>query len=132
MFCGKAPCECNAKPKAEPKKRAPRKKATVTPIVPTLDKRTNSSAPSSPDKKAGLTAAMRAAATSAHQGAEAVKAQALLSEEDALATDPEWVAAIKAVESLMHPTEKRRFAGILTTVVDVKSRAGLWKARVKS
>jgi len=44
IFCGFAPCRCNEKPKAEPKKRAP-KRSAVTPIQAPPTERVRPSTP---------------------------------------------------------------------------------------
>jgi hypothetical protein len=131
MFCGNAPCSCNAKPKAEPKKRAPRKAAekTAGPIVKSLGAAPGVP-PSAPGKKAALTDAMRAAATSQHQGAATVMAAEAVDEITAILSDPEFVDAIKALKPLMHHNEQRRFAKILAAPSrSVKERADAWKKR---
>lgn len=132
MFCGNAPCTCNAKPKAERKKRAPRKTAekTAGPIVDSLGAASPVAA-EAPGKKAVLTDAMRAAATSQHQGAATVLAEEAVDEVVAIMSDPELVDAIKSIEPLMHAVERNRFASVLAMPArSVKERAAAWKNRI--
>ena len=119
MFCGEAPCVCNVKTKPPAKVKAPRKKAEL--------KQPSEPAPTVVKPKASVSAlqdAMRSAATVTSQTAEAKQ----LSEEEALLADPEWQEAIRAVEPLMHPTEKRRFAKILQAITP-SERLANWKGR---
>jgi hypothetical protein len=126
MFCGNAPCTCNAKPKAAMK--VPRKRAA--PIVSESNTGSNPSSSKPPSQKADAHSAMRAAAKVHHTGATVKADNEAIDEIVAIKADPELSAAVRAVEPLMHATEMRRFAEILKEPPAPAERALVWKRRV--
>lgn len=81
-------------------------------------------------QKADVTAAMRTASTVKHQGNTIKEDHDAQDEQHALLADSEWVAAIQAVEPLMHPIERKRFETVIEHKPDGRARAAAWKARV--
>lgn len=130
MFCGNAPCTCRTTAKkATVKPRAPRQPRTDPPIAESNAGSIPSSlAPAS--QKADVTAAMRAASIVKHQGNTIKEDHDAQDEQHALLDDAEWVAAIQAVEPLMHPIERKRFESVLEQRSDQRARAAAWKARI--
>lgn len=128
MFCGNTPCTCNSTKKQTSAKRAAKK--SLVPI-------TNAAVAASPaelaghrasSEKADLRLAMRtAAANAAPMISEAVQERY---EIDEILEDPEMVLAIQAVGTLMHNTERLRFARVLAADVSPQDRAKAWKKRI--
>jgi hypothetical protein len=130
MFCtDEGPCAKHA-PKVKAKPRAPRKAPTAAPIVKS-NTRSIPSSRGSEGKKADVTAAMKAAAQIKHQGSTIKEDHDAQDETTAILGDPEFTSAIQALESLMHPTERRRFAQVLDAKPDHRSRAAAWKQRTQ-
>lgn len=111
MFCGEVPCVCNAKVKAPPKERAPRKTTVHRPNV--VEGSTIPAATRSDVRKTSLQDAMRAASKVHHVGATTKEDIEAVDEITAIKSDPELSAAIRALEPIMHPTERRRFQDVL-------------------
>lgn len=88
------------------------------------------SSSSSSREKADVTAAMKAAAQVRHQGSTIKEDHDAQDETTAILGDPEFTSAIQALEPLMHPTERKRFARVLDAKPDHRSRAAAWKQRV--
>lgn len=127
MFCGEAPCVCNKKEPA-PKKSTPRKRAV--PIVNAVDAQpAPARANAAPGKKADARAAMMKAVASAKEKPPPPP-EPKTPTHDEILHDPELIAALQAVEPLMHPIEKKRYASELAHELTPADRAALWRKRV--
>lgn len=128
MFCGEAPCACNKKEPAA-KKSAPRKRA-----VPIVSKQAagpaEGAAKAAPGKKADARAAMMTAVAAAKKNP--VREPPKEMTHDEMSHDPEMIAALQAVEPLMHPMERKRFASELAHQLEPSERATLWRKRVNN
>lgn len=128
IFCDEAPCVCRGAKKATAKPRKPR----VQPASPIVESNegTISSSRSSRSEKADVTAAMRTASKVRHQGATVKEDADAVDEISAILADPEFTAAIQALESVLHPAERRRFEQVLAAPPPTESRAKAWKQRI--
>lgn len=135
MFCGEAPCVCNAKADA-PKKPATRRRAPKSdvPIVDgaeTEQRAAVKNRASSEIQKAVLTDVIRDSVTTRRQDAEVARQHKIDDEIAWILTDPEFVNAVKAVEPIMHPLERLRFAPVLAAPgLSPRERAARWKERI--
>jgi len=120
MFCGNAPCTCRAIKKAAAK---PRKVSPIVEATPIVSSRR------APAQKADVAAAMRAASQIKHQGSTIKEDHDATDETALILADPEMVAAIQALASMMHPSEHKRFAQVLAVPVDPKARAAAWRRK---
>lgn len=131
MFCGNAPCTCNAKAKPEPKPRAPRKKALAKNDTPVESPVTE--VPGPIVKTAAIPSiheAMRAAAKT--QTAPRTERQIEQDEMNALAdiaSDPLMSAAIRNLGPILDRTEVVRYKHILAAEPSLEDRKAVWKAR---
>jgi hypothetical protein len=73
---------------------------------------------------------MRAAAKVHHTGATVKEDIEAVDELDAIKADPELSMALRALEPLMAPLERKKFASILNTEPTPAERALVWKRRV--
>jgi hypothetical protein len=108
MFCGNLPCTCLGKQpakKAAPRKRAVKVDKAEAPVVQT---------------KADPLAAMRAAASQ-------VPDKPVVEPKVRVQDDPEFGSAVIALESILHPEERTRYAEFLTPEL----KAAAWRSRNK-
>lgn len=119
MFCGIAPCDCNAKskvaskPKAAPKPKAPEAVSTGGTAKPSFKE------------------AMKAAAAAAPPRPEPRKPEQKVSfavPETAI-EDLLFQAAIRELGPILHPDEKERYRVLLTSRPTTAERKAVWKAR---
>lgn len=117
MFCGKAPCICNVKPKAEPKKR----------IVKSAETKPDLVVPVPPPSVNAIQDAMRADAKVSviEEPSEFTEAH----EDDWIIEDPVAIAALQAAKSLMHHTETIKHKLVLDVQLTPSQRAAIWKER---
>jgi hypothetical protein len=121
IFCERLPCECNG-----PVQRKPRSRKVVEVAAPVLEApgpemRVGEDRPSARDK-------MRAAVDRVRQlpPPSASKTRARRSEADLI-----LASAIRALEPILHPDERVRFASIITSDPSLDERLAFWKARHK-
>ncbi len=121
MFCGKMPCVCNKKPEKE---KAPRK--------PKVEKLSIVKAP----EKTGVTEEIFVSVPRVDVR-EAMKARVQRRKDEVKAAtdyevdDAEFVSAIQALESILHPEEKMRFARTLAVGKTLDDRRKAWRERVR-
>jgi len=73
---------------------------------------------------------MRAASKIKHTGATVKEDSDAVDEMAAILSDPEMILALRSAEPLMHPLERKKYAGILNSEPSAKERAIVWKRRV--
>lgn len=135
MFCGEAPCVCNAKPKApakakvpakpkaEPKAKAPAKAKTATKAT---EDEIIESAP-----KPNVMAAMKARAETARPETAVVKPAPMkyvpkTAERDEV-SQAEFDRAIQALGPIMHPKEVAKYSDTLNAPPVISKRVQAWR-----
>lgn len=125
MICERMPCECN---KAAPKPRKPKPVTSLKLpdedvfLVPVQH------------KKSAL-AAMKAVAKPAPVSDSIAAADAAIPEpelQDPAVEKAEFASAIHALASLLHPSERARYAKLLTDKLPLEERRESWRSKRQS
>lgn len=99
-----------------------------------IDRKSNvpsvGSSSSATAQKAAAISAMRDASKIKHTGATVQEEKDDRDEMAEIMDDPEAITALRALEPLMHPLERKKFAKILNSEPSPKERAIVWKRRV--
>jgi hypothetical protein len=134
MFCGNAPCTCNAKAKTETKPRVPRQPRKPTGPKPAVEDLPDNSGSSKPQKAVvgSIHDAMRQAAQKKHvepPKTERQQQDADQAEIDELIADPEFASAIRAFEPLLGREDRIKYKGLLNEPPSAAERAVTWRKR---
>lgn len=126
MFCGHAPCKCNEKPKAVPRKRSPKPEATETPAP----ERSPSPALGRPSALAAMQQAARESAARVPTASVQVQPVQYAKQE----VDPHLITALVALDThgMLTPLEKRKHTELLASPEGLTERRKAWKARIVS
>lgn len=134
MFCGNAPCTCNAPAKPAAKTRAPRK-----PSVPKADKpesaELSDSSISTSTQSSDVTSihdAMRAASKKKQAAAPMTERQTMDAEQaelEGITSDPEMASAIRALGPILDRTEKIKYKELLNSPPSSAERAVTWRKK---
>lgn len=117
IFCGESPCVCNKLSKPKKAKRAPVSKTD-------RPKEVEEVAPPRKPKVSALAAMKASAKPATKPTVESVeKIEAQTRAED----DPQFRRAVKELEFMLHPTEKRKYANILATTETLAERKDRWR-----
>lgn len=128
IFCGEAPCVCNAPAKPVPKKRV-QPVPVESEVAPVAIEQPGPPAP--PQRKPSFKEAMKAAAAAAPPRPvdpppppKPVRKQREVNEADAL-----FAAAVRALAPLLAPYEREKYRVIITSTPGPEERKVVWKAR---
>lgn len=132
MFCAPDPCECKgSKPKTRPRKNPTKSQDLGGNVrLPTVDAPVAPSRGQAIDLKAAMKKASESHADDSSEALYAMKTRWVrkseLKVEPKPEDDPEFIAALAVLESVLHPQEKRRWRIVLEKA---GTRAQRWRQR---
>lgn len=138
MFCGELPCVCKKKAVPKPRAKKPRletESVTLKPIqldtIPPVEYESDSQriVPSLSAKEAMKKRAAKKAAKDKPAASPLSTSEDIATHTELTPDEIEFNAAVKALEPILHPTERRRYMKIIESETDY--RVAAWKLKIK-